>query len=295
MIVAIASGKGGTGKTSVAAALSRVWSDAPIAVDLDVETPNLHLFLRPDLAESEAATLEIPVAVPDKCTGCGACGRICAYHAVAHFGNFPVVYDDLCRGCGGCIAVCPAGALIPGTRVLGEVIRGTTESGGRFVMGRSRIGEAQSPPLMRRVRAAFYDMVESDPADVIVDAPPGTSCPALEAVRDADLVVLVTEPTPFGLYDLRLAHKAFAGLGRKMAVVINRAGLGNDDVYGFCRCENLPILGEIPFDRAIAEGYARGQTLDRISPELEVAMKTLAGNIRAMATDAPRQWVTDDA
>jgi len=276
MIVAVASGKGGTGKTTVAAALVRVWTGSRVAVDLDVEAPNLHLFLSPTIAREDVATLTVPEVVPDLCDGCGECRDLCAFRAIALFGDFPVVFPELCHGCGGCLDVCRRGALKPGDRELGRVSRGLTDQGVRFLMGRSRVGEAQSPPLMRRVRAALYEMLEEAPADVIVDAPPGTSCPALEAVRDADLVLLVTEPTPFGLYDLKLARQAFRKLDRTMAAVVNRAGRGDRGVYDYCRAEGLPILAEIPFDREVARHYAGGGTLDGAGPVHAGRMETLA-------------------
>lgn len=282
MIVAIASGKGGTGKTTLAAALVRAWTEPCVAVDLDVEAPNLHLFLKPDIDHEETAKLLVPEVVAARCDGCGDCRDLCAYNAIALFGDFPVVYSDLCHGCGGCLAVCPRGALLPGARELGRVMRGTAGSA-RFLMGRLRIGEAQSPPLMRRVRADLYALLRKEPRDVVIDAPPGSSCPALEAVRDADLVVLVTEPTPFGLYDLRLAHQSFQTIGRRMAVVVNRAGLGDRGVYDFCAEANLPILAEIPFDRGVAQAYAKGLTLDQTSPEYAQRVRDLQKTVHSMA------------
>lgn len=281
MIVAVASGKGGTGKTTIAAGLTRIWTGPRVAVDLDVEAPNLHLFLKPQIEREEVAALTVPVAVPERCDGCGACRSLCAFRAIAVFGDFPTVFPELCHGCGGCLDACPRGALRPGSRELGHILQGTAGQGIRFLMGRSRIGEAQSPPLMRRVRAALYAMLAEAAADVIVDAPPGTSCPALEAVRDADLVLLVTEPTPFGLYDLRLAHRAFRTLDRKMAVVVNRAGLGDRGVHAYCREEGLPILAEIPFERGVAQAYAAGCTLDTVSPAHNERLRALREAVRA--------------
>lgn len=285
MIIAVASGKGGTGKTTVAAAVARVWDGPRIVVDMDVETPNLHLFLHPRLTGEAQASLEVPVANPDLCNGCGACAEICAFKAIAVFGDFPIVFPEMCHGCGGCQAVCPRGALAAGERILGEIAWGTADGGIAFLMGRLRIGEAMSPPLMRAVRRHLQGMLAERPADVLIDAPPGTSCPAIEAVRDADVVVLVTEPTPFGLYDLDLAYRAFGGLGKPMAVVVNRAGLGDQKIEGFCHERNLPILDAIPFERAVAEAYARGIPLDAVSLSHKKRVQRLAENIRSFATD----------
>ena len=285
MIIAVASGKGGTGKTTIAAALVRVWKGARIAVDMDVEAPNLHLFLRPRIEGTAEAGLEVPVADPELCDGCGACSAICAFKAIAVFGSFPAVFPEMCHGCGGCLAVCPKGALTPGKRVLGEVEWGAVDADAAFVMGRSRIGEAMSPPLMREVRKKVRALAAERPADVLLDAPPGTSCPAIEAVRDADAVILVTEPTPFGLYDLDLAHRAFGGIGKPMAVVINRAGFDDARIRDFCAERDLPILDAIPFDRAIAEAYARGVPLDAAGPALRARVTALAERVRAFAAD----------
>ena len=296
MIVAVASGKGGTGKTTVAAALARVWTGPRIAVDMDVEAPNLHLFLRPDVTSEIEASVEVPVANPDLCDGCGACAKICAFKAIAVFGAFPMVFPEMCHGCGGCLAVCSRGALSAGQRVLGTVSRGMADGGIDFLMGRLRIGEAMSPPLMRVVRHHLGAMRAERPADVLIDAPPGTSCPAIEAVRDADVVVLVTEPTPFGLYDLDLAFRAFRDLGdtgKPMAVVINRSGRDDHGVHTFCREHELPILDSIPFERAIAEGYARGVPLDAVNPAHAARMRELARRVRAFARSGKMEVSVD--
>ncbi|MBE0531723.1 MAG: ATP-binding protein [Rhodospirillales bacterium] len=287
MIVAIASGKGGTGKTLVTAALAEVWPAPVVAVDLDVEAPNLHLFLHPRLSPPEDATLEVPVADPARCTACGACVELCQFKAIALFGDFPTVFPDMCHGCGGCLKVCPAGALTPGSRVLGEIVDGRAGAIG-FLMGRLRIGEALSPPLIRQVKARLADGLAKTEGhvDALIDSPPGTSCPAVAAVSGADAVVLVTEPTPFGLHDLKLARHAFATLGAPLGVVVNRAGTGERRVYDYCRATRLPILAEIPFDRAIAAAYARGETAIGVSPGLRDAFDVLAKAIRGLAASA---------
>ncbi len=290
MIIAIASGKGGTGKTTVAAALARVWETPLIAVDMDVEEPNLHLFLRPRPAGTETADLEVPVADLGKCDGCKLCSALCAFKAIAVFGTFPTVFAELCHGCGGCLAVCPRGALRPGSRELGTIAWGEAGPGLRYLGGTLRVGEAMSPPLMRRVRARLRQMLDAEPqTDVLLDSPPGTSCPAVEAARDADAVLLVTEPTPFGLHDLDLAHRTFLSLGKPMAVVINRAGLGDGNVHALCRRHNLPVLETIPFDRGIAEAYARGIPLDQAGERHRAQMVRLAAKLRAFARAQPAE------
>ena len=285
MIVAVASGKGGTGKTTVTASLATVWDGPLVAVDLDVEEPNLHLFLHPTLEGSELAHLEVPVFDKSRCTFCGACSELCQFKAISVMGKLVLTFPEMCHGCGGCIAICPEKALSPGARELGEISWGRTGHDGHvgFLMGRLRIGEAMSPPFMRLVKAKLNEMIAASARDAIIDAPPGVSCPAVNAVLDSDVILLVTEPTPFGFYDFKLAWEAFTPLGKPMGVVINRAGLGNDDIYRFCRDKGLPILAEIPFDRAIAEAYARGWVIAAVSPGLEKIFLSLRDQIRALA------------
>jgi len=291
MIVSVASGKGGTGKTTVAASLATIWDRPLVAVDLDVEEPNLHLFLRPTLEETEAAHMEVPVVDTSKCTFCGACSELCQFKAICAMGKLILTFPEMCHGCGGCIALCPEKALSPGMRELGEINRGRAGSIG-FLMGRLRVGEAMSPPLMRLVKAKLDKMISEGARDAIIDAPPGVSCPAVNAVIDSDLILLVTEPTPFGFYDFRLAWEAFSPLGKPMGAVVNRAGLGTDDLYRFCRDKGLPILTEIPFDRAIAEAYARGRVIAEVSPRLKETFVSLRDGIRDLAERSRPQEAT---
>ena len=278
MIAAIASGKGGTGKTTVSAALATVWQRPVIAVDLDVEEPNLHLFLKPKIMGQEKVYLEVPVADESKCTHCRACAELCQFKAISVLGDVLLLFTEMCHGCGGCLAICPEQALSPGQRELGEIVWGAAGNTG-FLMGRSRVGEAMSPPLMRAVRHRLAAGLQARSADVIIDAPPGVSCPAINAVMDADVIVMVTEPTPFGLYDLQLAHEAFLPLGKPMGIVINRAGLGEKKVYDFCRSRELPIWAEIPYDRQIAAAYAGSQVIATLSPRLQALFVKLAAEI----------------
>jgi len=288
MIVSVASGKGGAGKTTLAASLISVW-DAPVAaVDLDVEEPNLHLFLRPEVSAEEAVFMEIPVLDESKCTLCRACVEICRFKALAILGETLLPFPEMCHGCGGCLAVCPEKALTPGKRELGVLVRGKIR-GNEFFAGRLRVGEAMSPPLMREVKRRLRTYLDGrgaqGPADAVIDAPPGVSCPAVCAVMDSDYILLVTEPTPFGLYDFSLAFEAFSPLGKPMGAVINRCDIANAPVREFCRDHNLPILAEIPYDRAVAEGYARG----RIAAEVRFSLRKTFEDIR----DAARAAVLD--
>jgi MinD superfamily P-loop ATPase len=234
MILAVASGKGGTGKTTVSASLASVWPSPVVAVDLDVEEPNLHLFMNPDIRSQEPSYIEIPEIDDERCTRCRACTDICQFKAIGIFGDVVMTFPEMCHGCGACWTLCPDEAIIPCKRELGQILSGRSGSS-EFVMGRLRVGEAMSPPLMRAVKRHLNNSNRYADQDIIIDAPPGVSCPAINAVMDADVIVLVTEPTPFGLYDLALAQKAFAPLGKPMGVVINRADIGTRDVYDHCQ------------------------------------------------------------
>lgn len=282
MIVSVASGKGGTGKTTVSASLTTIWDGPVMAVDLDVEEPNLHLFLHPTIEENDRAYIKIPVVDESKCTYCGVCSDLCQFKAISVVNELILTFPEMCHGCGGCIAICPEKAISEGERELGEISRGSAGNAG-FLMGRLRIGEAMSPPLMRQVKAKLNEMTARHSQDVIIDAPPGVSCPAVNAVIDSDVIVLVTEPTPFGFYDFKLAWEAFCPLGKPMGVVVNRTGLGNDQIFEFCQEKGLPILAEIPFDRAIAEAYARGKVITEVSNSIEQIFIDLRNAIRDLA------------
>lgn len=291
MRIAIASGKGGAGKTTVAASLAAVWDSSFVAVDTDVEAPNLHLFLSPEIRNSETVALEVPVLKADRCTACGACRDICRYKALALFGNRLAVFPDMCHGCGGCFAVCPEQALEVGARELGVLEEGIIPgSRGRFLMGRSRIGEAMTPPLLRALQRHLDRMPDLQKGDALLDSPPGVSCPAMTVVRDADLILLVAEPTPFGLYDFRLAHMAFEPLRKPMAVVINRIDMpgnesGDQEARRYCAEQGLPVLAELPFERTAAEAYARGNLLAHVASKWRTRFETLRTALRAFATE----------
>ncbi|MFZ2447777.1 MAG: ATP-binding protein [Syntrophobacteraceae bacterium] len=282
MIVSVASGKGGTGKTTVSASLTRVWGGPLIAVDLDVEEPNLHLFLRPDIEETTTGWLEVPVVDESKCSLCGACSELCQFKAISLMGTVLLTFPEMCHGCGGCIALCPEKALSPGKRELGEISRGSA-NGTQFLTGCLRVGEAMSPPFMRQVKSRLKDIIAANGYDAIIDAPPGVSCPAVNAVIDSDVIVLVTEPTPFGFHDFKLAWEAFSPLGKPMGVVVNRAGIGNGDVYRFCAEKGIPLLAEIPFERAIAEAYARGMVIADLSQEFREVFVSMHSRICGLA------------
>ena len=264
MRIAIASGKGGTGKTTVATNLAYVASfDARTVayVDCDVEEPNGHLFLKPEITSTKPVARLVPEVDQAKCTLCGLCGRICQYSAIVLVGKKVLVYPELCHACGGCVLVCPPKAITERPREIGRLETGNAGPI-QFVHGLLNIGEAMSPPLIRQVKQASPDVDV-----VLVDAPPGTSCPVIESVRGSDFVLLVTEPTPFGLHDLKLAVEMIRALRLSFGVVINRAGMGDHQTEAYCRANRIEIVAEIPDDRRIAEAYSRGEMICEALPE----------------------------
>ncbi|HUV51252.1 MAG: ATP-binding protein [Bacteroidota bacterium] len=261
MIISIASGKGGTGKTTVATNLALSLESGVQLLDCDVEEPNCHLFLNPLIEETITVFTPVPEIDEDKCTFCRKCVDICRFKVIAIVGETVLTFPELCHSCGGCMVVCPEDAITETGRELGVIEKGSLNNID-FVHGRLRIGEAMSPPLIKKVRS----FARSDKINII-DAPPGTSCPVIAAMKNTDFVLLVTEPTPFGLHDLKLALEAVKILGIPHGLVINRSDIGDSRVQEYAGQENLPILMEIPFDRRIAEAYSRGRPIVEEMPE----------------------------
>ncbi len=261
MIISVASGKGGTGKTTVATNLAVSIGGKVRLLDCDVEEPNAHLFLNPLFEAPRTVSTPVPEIDEEKCNHCGKCAEICQFRAIVDLGQIVLPFEHLCHSCGGCMRVCPVDAIRWKDRELGTIRKGR-RNGLEFIEGNLRIGEAMSPPLIRKVRSH-----ESRDELTIIDAPPGTSCPVIAAMKGADFVLLVTEPTPFGLHDLKLALGAVRILGIPCALVINRADLGDDKVKEYARKESIPVLMEIPFQREIAEAYSRGELLVESMPE----------------------------
>jgi MinD superfamily P-loop ATPase len=261
MKIAIASGKGGTGKTTVSVNLAHTLSGPVQLLDCDVEEPNAHLFLKGNKIKEEIVTIPIPQVDEALCDGCGECGKFCVYHAIITLGKIPLIFPEMCHGCGGCTLVCPTKAITEVGRRIGVIE--TMESKNIILIGgRLDVGVAMAPPLIRSVKERLQNNLPA-----IMDAPPGTSCPVIAAIRDTDMVLLVTEPTPFGLNDLTLAVDMVRELKIPFSVIVNRMGSGDDRVHHYCEKENIPILLEIPDDRRIAESYSRGILMVDALPE----------------------------
>ncbi len=278
MQIAIASGKGGTGKTTVATNLAWVASHNGRKVaylDCDVEEPNGHIFLKPEITDRKPVGNLIPQVDAEKCTLCGKCGDICQYSAIVRVGKKVLTYPELCHACGGCLLVCPEDAITEVSRQIGMLETGQAGTI-QFAHGLLNVGEAMSPPLIRAVKSTGF---EEDLT--IVDAPPGTSCPVIEAVRGADFVLLVTEPTPFGFHDLKLAVEMVRALKLPLGVVLNRASLGGREIHAYCTAQRIPLLREIPDDRKLAEAYSRGVMACDALPEYQTIFAALLKAVTA--------------
>lgn len=281
MRIAVASGKGGTGKTTVAVslALSLAEDGAPLFLDCDVEAPDAHLFLHPTIREETQASVPVPQVDESRCTLCGDCTEVCRFNALALLGDQVLVFPELCHGCGSCTLICPTRAISEVPRTVGTLEAGPVD-GFRFARGVLNVGEAMPVPVIRQLKT--WATPEPDQI-TIADTPPGTSCPMVETVLGSDFVLLVTEPTPFGLHDLELAVAVVRELGLPLGVVINRDGIGDNSVTAFCATEDLPILLRIPFKRETAEGIARGKTLIDIHPEYREVLLQMTRRITELA------------
>ena len=287
MKIAIASGKGGTGKTTLATNLAAYLAEenAVVLTDLDVEEPNSGLFVKADPVFGEDKFKMIP-EWQNRCSLCGLCQEVCNFHAVLQLGTEVLVFPQLCHSCYACSELCPDEALPMVPQKMGELKR-FQDKGLTFVEGRLDIGQEHAVPLIAQTKK-YTDTHFPVGTIRIYDAPPGTSCPVIEAVKHADFVILVTEPTPFGLHDLTLAVEAVRKLNKEFGVVVNRDGIGNADVADYCQNEHIPVLARIPNDRRIAERYSRGQLVYGEIPEIRQELSKIAEHLFEFRKGADR-------
>jgi len=261
MIISIASGKGGTGKTTVSVNMALALKNIQL-LDCDVEEPNSHIFLDPDVLEEKSVYINVPEIDRDRCNFCGKCSEFCEFNSLfvvrrdleGGVKGEIMTFPNLCHGCKGCAIVCSEDAITYKGRVMG-VVKKCDANGMGFVYGELNVGEPMAVPVIKAVKNEIDDR-----KTVMIDSPPGTSCPAINSIYGSDFCLLVTEPTPFGLYDMRLMVGVLRELEIPFGVIINRAGIGDEGVYDYCRSEGIEILLEIPYDRRIAELYATGST-----------------------------------
>ena len=279
MIIAVASGKGGTGKTTVAVSLAlSLVDDGPLFVDCDVEDPNAALFLNPTIESRREVGQLIPHVDPETCTACGRCAEVCQFNAIAVVGKNVLVFAELCHGCGSCTLNCPEEAITEELDVTGVIERGANGSI-EFARGILNVGEAMAVPVISQLKRWVIPL-DSSGRPVILDAPPGNACPVVEVMHGADFALLVTEPTPFGLHDLKQAVEVARGeLGLPVGVLINREGVGDKGVDTYCQEHNVPLLMRIPIDRRIAEAYSDGVPLVEALPAYRQRFRALYSDI----------------
>jgi MinD superfamily P-loop ATPase len=268
MIVTVASGKGGTGKTSVAVNMALSIGNVQL-LDCDVEEPNTHLFLNPKINTTQLVTVSVPIVNEKLCDHCGKCADFCQYNALFVGSDKVLVFPDLCHSCGGCALVCPKEAIGEDQHKIGTLKLGSTDDL-ELVYGELEVGEPMSVPVIREVKRHIVK-----DKNVILDSPPGTSCPVIQTVKDSDFCILVTEPTPFGLHDLKMMIQVLESMRIPFGVVINRAGVGDSRVYEYCEEKGIPILLEIPYERRIAELYSRGIPFSQKMPEWKAKFQVL--------------------
>ncbi len=281
MKIVVASGKGGTGKTTVATNLALTAGKAML-MDLDVEEPNDSLFIKPEYTGEKEVNMLVPIVDQDKCTNCGICAQVCEFNAIAVLGKKTMTFHELCHGCGLCAYACPEKAITEVPHPLG-VIRFGKAGNIEFVEGVLNIGEPMATPLIRQTKKeAKGDMV-------IMDAPPGTSCPVIESIHGSDFCILVTEPTPFGLWDLKLAVGVVRDLKVPFGVIINRYGIGDDGVERYCEEEGIEILAKIPMDRRIAEAYSKGIPMVEALPEMKKVFEGVLERIKEIVDNRGKE------
>ncbi|UBM61914.1 ATP-binding protein [Candidatus Sulfidibacterium hydrothermale] len=291
MQIAIASGKGGTGKTTLAVNLAVLLSEKfsgtgqkVLLADLDVEEPNSGLFLKGDLIEEQVNYRMVPDWKEDKCTLCKRCANVCEFNALAFLGISVMIFPELCHSCYACSDLCPEDALPMEKRRMGVTRRYRLNESLEFMESRIDIGVEQATPLIEQTRKYIKENYD-DQWMVLLDSPPGTSCPVMEAVKDADLVLLITEPTPFGFHDLKLAMDTMGELGKKYAVVINKYGIGNDEVLHYCEQKQIPVIGKLPHLTEAAVLYSKGKNMVDTLPAIRNEIEKIYSGILKLTED----------
>lgn len=274
MILAIASGKGGTGKTTLSILIAKALDEELQILDCDVEEPNVHIFIDSELTKCEDVFIPVPVIDNDKCNKCGKCQEVCEFNAISVLKNKVLIFDELCHGCGGCMRACPQGAIKEQENILG-VVESCEMDNIRLIQGKINVGKPMSPPIIRAVKKYIDDDILN-----IIDCPPGTSCPVVTSINGADYVLLVTEATPFGLHDLKLSVETLRKMELPFAVIINRADTGDDSVVDYCRQEGIDVPLKIPESMAFANAYSTGGDILNAIPTLKDEIRTMITHIR---------------
>jgi len=277
--IAVASGKGGTGKTTVSTNLALSLDNVQY-LDCDVEEPNSAIFLKPVIEEKLPVEIPVPVIDEEKCDYCRKCVKMCAFNALVVLGEKALFFPELCHGCGGCTWICPQKAITEQDRIIGTVEKGHAGKI-EFIQGLLNVGEPMAPPIIKKQRSYI-----KDGKTVILDSPPGTSCPVIETIRETDFCALVTEPTPFGLNDLVLAVETVREIGVPFGVIINQHGIGDDAVDRYCNTEGIEILMRIPWDRRIAEAYSKGEPAVELFPEMKKDFQQVFSRIQDIVRQA---------
>ncbi|RJS78938.1 (4Fe-4S)-binding protein [Candidatus Bathyarchaeota archaeon] len=276
MIIAVASGKGGTGKTTVAVNLALSISNVQL-LDCDVEEPNAHLLLNPKINRKEPVYIPVPTVNEKLCNYCGKCSEFCEYNAIFVGSNKILIFPELCHSCGGCALICPKKAISEKQHKIGTLNFGSAGNL-ELIYGKLEVGEPLAVPVIKAVKK----QIKND-KNVILDSPPGTSCPVIETVKGSDYCILVTEPTPFGLHDLKITVEVLEDINIPFGVIVNRAGIGDRKVYDFCKEKEIPVLLEIPYERVIAELYSQGVPFSLKIPEWKEKFKMLIETVKEYA------------
>lgn len=269
MKIAVLSGKGGTGKTTISNNLAALNKEA-VLIDCDVEEPNGHIFMNPQISGEEEVFVGYPVIDETKCTHCKKCAAFCHYNAIIAGSQLTLPMKELCHDCGGCILVCESGALSYEQRPIGKIYTGISRFDTKFIYGSMNTGELSGVKIINKLNI----LVENEPL-VLIDSPPGTSCSTVAAIEDCQYAIIVTEPTPFGVSDMKMVVQMLREMHTPFSIVINKSGLGDGEVYTYCDKENIRIIGELPYNQDIAEAYARGKLAIEVNDEIRNSFSQL--------------------